>query len=397
MKLFGGKKKSPGVDRDSSAASRGDNINKAKNGNNKRKEKKKRKGKGWLIALIVVVAIVLGAFAYWEISTRAPKISAPKVPGGEAVDVSGGDRQEGVYTLLVVGNDQEGLNTDTLMLMKYDSINKTANVISIPRDTMVNVKSDAKKINAIYHNNEYGGIDALMDVVQDIAGFRPDNYILVDTGCFIDVIDAMGGVYFNVPLDMDYDDYADTDKDGTIDYVFTIHVKEGYQLLNGYDALGVFRYRHTYAMGDIQRLGVQHDLLMAAAEQFMSTRNLFKLYQVASIIMDNATTDLNYGNLQWYAQQFLGMSMDNISFSTIPTTGTNVRKISYVTINVDEWIDMINSTINPLTKDITKKDCSIVYWTVTPTLKGNQYYSEVGDFATTDGKKVDQNFLWGQD
>ena len=166
--------------------------------------------------------------------------------------------------------------------------------------------------------------------------------------------------------------------------------------MSGYDALGVFRYRDGYAMGDIQRLGVQHDLLMAAAEQFMATRNLFKLYQAASIILENSDTDLTYGNLQWYAQQFLGLSIEDVAISTMPTTGTWVNTTTYVVINVDEWIAMLNETINPLTKPISREDCSIVYWTVTPTLKGNQYYSQPEDFATTDGTAMHANFSSGK-
>jgi LCP family protein required for cell wall assembly len=400
MKLFGGNNSDRNAipeKRATRAAKSGDTINSAKSGNNtskKKTEKPKHRGRGALIALAVVVLIVGGVYLYWIITTQAPDVGGndPSAPEGEEAGVTAADHQEGVHTLLVVGNDQEGFNTDTMMVMKYDSVNKTANAVSLPRDTMVNFDK-VKKLNAVYFNE--GGIDALMDAVEDIVGFRPDHYIVVDTNCFVKVVDAMGGIYFDVPQDMDYDDYSDKDHDGVDEYVFNIHVKAGYQLLSGYDALGVFRYRDGYAMGDIQRLGVQHDLLMAAAEQFMGTRNLFKLYQAASIILDNSDTDLTYGNLQWYAQQFLGLSIEDISISTMPTTGTWVHDTTYVAINVDEWIAMLNETINPLTKQISKQDCSIVYWTVTPTLKGNQYYSQPEDFATTDGTDMYTNFPTG--
>lgn len=390
MKLFGGNNSDRSTtpqNKATRAANNGDSINSAKSGNNtskKKTEKPKHRGRGALIALAVIVLLVGGVYLYWIISTRAPEVGGndPSAPEGEEANVSAADHQEGVHTLLVVGNDQEGFNTDTMMVMKYDSVNKTANAVSLPRDTMVNYEK-VKKLNAVYFNE--GGIDALMDAVEDVVGFRPDHYIVVDTNCFEKVVDAMGGIYFDVPQDMDYDDYSDKDEDGVDEYVFNIHVKAGYQLLNGYNALGVFRYRDGYAMGDIQRLGVQHDLLMAAAEQFMATRNLYKLYQAASIILENSDTDLTYGNLQWYAQQFLGLSIEDVAISTMPTTGTWVNSTTYVVVNVDEWITMLNETINPLTKQISREDCSIVYWTVTPTLKGNQYYSQPEDFATTDG------------
>lgn len=289
MKLFGGNNSDrPMPEKKATrAVSNGDKINSAKSGNNtskkktaKPKPKPKHRGRGALIALAVIVLLVGGVYLYWIISTRAPEIGGndPTAPEGEEAGVTAADHQEGVHTLLVVGNDQEGFNTDTMMVMKYDSINKTVNVVSLPRDTMVNYEK-VKKLNAVYFNE--GGIDALMDAVDDVVGFRPDHYIVVDTNCFVNVVDAMGGIYFDVPQDMDYDDYSYPRGDGTYEYVFNIHVKAGYQLLSGYDALGVFRYREGYAMGDIQRLSVQHDLLMAAAEQFMATKNLIRLYQVA--------------------------------------------------------------------------------------------------------------------
>lgn len=383
MKLFGDKRSNG--HKESSSVNNGNNINSNKNGKNK----KKHKAKPWFIALAVIAALFLSAIAYWVITTKAPEIATPNIPEGEIVNVSSKGRRAGVYTLLVVGNDQEGYNTDTIMVLSYDSNNKTASAASIPRDTMVNVESESKKINAVY---QYGGMENLLDAVEGIVGFRPDNYIMVDTGCFIDVIDAMGGLYFDVPQDMEYEDFSDHDKDGIFEYVFQINVEKGYQLLNGYDALGVYRYREGYAMGDIQRLEVQHNLIMAAAEQFMSTRNIFKLYQVASILSDNAETDLSYGNLQWYAQQFLGLSMENISVSSMPTTGAYVNITSYVLINVDEWIEMLNSKINPMNEEIDREDCSILYWTNPSAPIDGQFRVEPRDLATTDGSKVYTNF-----
>lgn len=396
MKVFGRKKDDHTANQDNSAVKSGDNINYTEDGNNK-EHNKKHKGRGWLIAGIVIVAIIGCAFAYWFLTTRAPEVDN-NLRGGEVELPSSEYHEDGMYTLLVVGDDQEGFNTDTIMVMRFDSNNNTANVVSIPRDTMINNDDKlARKINAVYHSDN-GGIDSLMNTVENITGFHPDNYIVVDTNCFVDVINAMGGVYYDVPQDMDYDDYSDHDKDGEFEYVFNIHVKKGYQLLNGDDALGVFRFRDGYAMGDIDRLNVQHDLLMKAAEQFMASSNLIKLWQVASIILDNSTTDLTYGYLQWYAQQFLGMSIDDISISTMPATGVMVNDVAYVSINVDEWMELLNSKINPLKGDITEEDCPILYWT-NPTTPGSdgQYHIDPNDIAATDGSKVYNDFPFSKD
>ena len=75
-----------------------------------------------------------------------------------------------------------------------------------------------------------------------ILGYRVDSYALFDVEVFVELIDAMGGIDFDVPVDMDYDDPGQD---------LSIHVQKGYQHLNGYQTMGVFRFRNTYANGDI--------------------------------------------------------------------------------------------------------------------------------------------------
>ncbi len=355
--------------------------------------KKKKGGRGVVIALIVIVALVLSGFAYWKLVIRPPKSEAPSISGE---DISNYE-VERYYTMLIVGDDQEGGNTDTIMLLRFDTVDMAVNIVSIPRDTLVNTELSNKKINAIYHNLD--GIESLMDEVEDIAGFRPNNYAVVNINVFMDVVNAMGGVDFYVPFDMDYDDYADHDKDGVVEYVFTIHIKEGQQTLNGYNALGVFRWRqnndgagHTYGNPDIERIDMQHNLLMAIAQKALATRNVVTLTNIAAAVLDQCETDLSLANIGWYITQFMQMDMSNINFFTMPTTGAYINITSYVTINVDDWIDMVNENFNPYGNKITREDCSILYTTTTPALVGGQYYIKSSNLAATNGDEVNQNF-----
>ncbi|MFB0920069.1 MAG: LCP family protein, partial [Oscillospiraceae bacterium] len=271
-------------------------------------QKPKKKGRGWRIALLVIMIIAAAAFIYWKWTTKPPESNSsdPKAPEASAQAAT----TARYYTLLVVGIDQLQANTDTIMVVRYDTQENKANIISIPRDTLVNVEQPVKKINAVYStavNNDKDGIDALMDAVEDICGFRPNNYVFIDTKVFVQAIDALGGVYFDVPINMNYDDYADNDGDGICEYIFTIHVQKGYQLLDGNNALGVFRFRQNndktgYAMGDLDRLETQHALIKAVASQALQLKNLTKLINIAKIVSDNSKTDLTYGNMQWFAQ-----------------------------------------------------------------------------------------------
>ena len=360
-------------------------------------QKPKKKGvKGILIALLVIVIIAAVAVAYWEITTRAPETesnrSDPQAP--DAIAQTDANRY---YTLLVVGIDQIKANTDTIMVVRYDTVENKANIVSIPRDTLVNVPSKYKKINSVYSIAEgdgKSGIDALMDAVKGVCGFRPDNYVCIDTQVFVKAIDALGGVYFDVPIDMNYEDYSDNDNDGVFEYVFTINVKKGYQLLNGQNALGVFRFRHNndgsgYPMQDLDRIETQHGLIKAVASQALQLKNLTKLVEIAKMVTENCETNLTSGNMQWYAQEFLKMSMDGISLSTIPTTGSYINNLSYVTINADDWIKMINESINPLKTEIGPKDCNIL---CQKNPEPGKYVITPGNYFSTNGDEVYTNF-----
>ena len=344
----------------------------------------KKKKSGWKVfgTVLLVLAILVGcAYAYWMITTKAPTKASQSAASPKPTDLNA-DQSEAVasasdryYTLLIVGKDVAGLNTDTMMLCRYDSLEHKMNICSLPRDTLVNIKSSVKKLNNVYAAND-ANIDALMDGVKDVTGFRPDNYVLIDTKVFVQVIDAMGGVDFDVPVNMNYEDFVQD---------LYIHINKGYQHLDGTQTMQVFRFRHTYANGDLGRIDVQHDLIKACAGQWLQLGNWNKLLPAAKIILDNADTNLSYGNMQWYAKEFMKMSIEDISFMTLPNTGCMIRNLSYVSINVDDWITMVNTYLNPTDTPITKEDCNILYQ-LRP--ESGKYTVTAANYAVTNGGEV---------
>ena len=354
-------------------------------------EPKRKKGRGGRVVLtiLVIIALCLGGVAlYWKLTTKPPEVDVPgddNPVGNEEVTY---DNLRRYYTILLVGEDQEKANTDTIMLLRFDTQEKRADIVSIPRDTVLNVAGSAKKINSVYHHLQHGGIESLKDAIQTITGFRPNNYIFVNLDAFEEVVEAIGGVWFDVPQDMVYDHWSEYD-----DSMFLINVQKGYQNLNGHDALSVWRYRDGYANGDIDRLNVQHDLLYAIAEQVMDLglENWDKLLNVMQIGMKNCETDLTIGNIQWYATEFLKMDMEDLSIHTAPVTGCYINNWTYVTLDVDAWIAMINASLNPYNYEITAEDCAILY-AKDRMLINNQYHIDTKDLAMTDGSTVYTNF-----
>ena len=264
--------------------------------------------------------------------------------------------REGVYNILICGTDDDGYRTDTIIVAHLDEETHDVALMSVPRDTAVNVSYKPKKMNQYYaaaENNGKDGVEALIGGAEQILGYRVDSYALFDVEVFVELIDAMGGIDFDVPVDMDYDDPGQN---------LSIHVQKGYQHLNGYQTMGVFRFRNTYANGDIGRIDVQHQLLKAMTSQFLKLHNIPNLNKLIDIYEKDVTTNLSAGNVMFYVKEFLKLDESAISFETIPANYSGTKNgMSYVFIHVDEWLDYLNTWLNPYTEEITSADVDILY------------------------------------
>ena len=238
---------------------------------------------------------------------------------------------------------------------KFDAKNHEAHFYSIPRDTCVNEDWTTKKVNQYYGTGGGGkdGAKAMMAGMKKLLGFDVDHYMIIDLDAFIEIVDTIGGVKFDVPIDMNYDDpWQD----------LSIHVSKGPQTLNGHDAMGVWRYRKTYVNGDIGRLDVQHDLLKAVVKQTLTLGNIKNLDKILSIISRRVETDLSTGNLAYFAEQFLQMKEENITFATAPGNyNGQMNKLSYVFLYPEEWLQCVNNDINPYSVQVSPADTDIVY------------------------------------
>ncbi|MDR0818625.1 MAG: LCP family protein [Oscillospiraceae bacterium] len=278
-------------------------------------------------------------------------------------------RKEGFYTFVVVGEDQGTGNTDTIIVGAYDSVNKKLTAVNIPRDTMVNVSWSAKKASTIYYlpnltnskipdgytREEYlpiHRVNNLQTQIKNLTGFTPDSYFVVSLDAFTKLVDAIGGVTFDIPYKMDYDDpYQD----------LHIHFNKGTMKLTGKQAMEVARFRHT-ASADIGRIEVQQNLVKAIAKQAFTLSNVTKIGEFAKIFEENVYTNLTLNNMTWYANEFLQLDMDtDIEFVMVPENyGDSVNGISYCSIYLNDWLEIINEKLNPFTTEIGVKDVNIL-------------------------------------
>lgn len=346
-----------------------------------------------LAGIIVAVGIFLALFIQKPEQvqqtgrpTREPVSPTASVdPTGTPVDQPSSDRKEDFYTFLLVGRDTYGGgNTDTMMLCAYDIPNQKVSVMSIPRDTMVNVSWSIKRINSVYNMYDDGsgekGMEALKAEISELVGFQPDYTFVIEWDAVGEVVDAVGGVNFDVPRRMYYNDLSQN---------FKIDLQKGPQKLNGSQAMQLLRYRHDsddngnilssgYPDGDLGRIKVQQAFLKAMLEQCLSSltaegpiKGLETIKNLAQVFFDNVTTELSVGNMAWFAQQAVfgsggALSMENVTFVTMPNEGKYVPtkgygRQSYVVPIVDELVQVVNEHFNPYLEDLRQSELDIMY------------------------------------
>jgi LCP family protein required for cell wall assembly len=303
----------------------------------RRRKKKRHPFRKLLLVLLILAAILAGLYF---LLFQAP----------EQTNDGLHTRKDGFYNILICATDEEELRTDTIMIASLDQENGTVSLTSLPRDTIVDNGQAVPKLNGVYGLAGGGeaGAEALMDQVETLLGFRPDGYAVINYQIFKDVVDAMGGVTFDVPMDMTVDNANDPDD--------VLEIAAGEQVLDGTMALGVCRYRYGYLMADIQRQYVQQSFLKAMIQQLMSPKKLLKLPAVYSSAMDNIVTDLSGANIRYLCLHVLLSGMNDIQQNTLPGEAVTYNGASCYGLYGQSVVDLVNQVMNPYEEPITLDD-----------------------------------------
>lgn len=262
----------------------------------------------FVLSLVITLAVLTVIFVVFNLFSSNAGFQ-------DALDSS----SSGKTNILVVGVDKDGVRSDVNMLFSLDPKEKTVNLMSIPRDTRVELsKGSYGKINACIGREN--GEELLIEKVRELTGMPVHNFVRVDFEGLRNIIDILGGVEFDVPMDMDYDDPAQD---------LHIHLKKGKQVLNGADAEGLLRYRKGYATGDLGRIDMQQEFLKALIDQKLSLKYIFKAIPIAREINKNVETDMSVMYMLKYAWKF--RDSDKIQFNsyTLPGEAKTISGISY--------------------------------------------------------------------
>ena len=344
----------------------------------KQKKKKGKKGGGKRTALIVLgcIAVLAAAVgAAWMIFVKPPDVTdndrpgvadGPAAPGTTAPSQGDKDkpdeplsgRKKDYYTFLLLGKDTSSGSTDTIILVSYDVPNQQVNMMSIPRDTVVNVPWSVKKVNSVFNAKESsgGGMEGLKKQVAYLTGVMPDFHVIIEWKAVGEIVKAVGGVDFDVPRNMNYDD----------DYQnLHIHLNKGMQHLNAEQAMAMLRYRNDngYKAGynDTGRMNTQRDFLKAMAKEVLQLKNMTKIGEFINIFMDNVETDLKVSELTWFASKALSVDLETMQSSTLPYIDVGkYRGGDYLFPNGEEIVPLVNEQFNPYNQEITADSLQIM-------------------------------------
>lgn len=292
---------------------------------NKREEEnveekpKKKSGilkKIFIFLLIVLLAII--GFIIYKVQANGGGLQ------GLLLTVVGHD-QETVEELdpiqvLVMGvsTDNGGKLTDTIMVASYNPKTQSASLLSIPRDTFVgkseSTASAYDKINALYQKSP----ERTLEAVNSITGLDVKYYVVIDNQALIKLVDLIGGVEFEVPIDMDYDDKTQN---------LHIHLDKGLQTIDGEKAEQLLRFRHNnngtsypseYGDNDIGRMKTQRNFIIATVKQTLKAENLLKIKGIIDIAYEYVETNLDLSIIKDYLPYAVNINPDNIKSASLP-------------------------------------------------------------------------------
>lgn len=280
--------------------------------------------------VILILVVAFFAFLSINLGVQYAKLNHMTSLDKGVSDILDTPPMQGKMNLLLLGVDEGGTRSDTIMIVSVDNVKNEIKLLSIPRDTKITLNNgQVIKMNACigFARRE----EFVVETIKTITKMPIHYYCEVDFEGFKEVIDVLGGVDYNVPFDMNYDDPAQD---------LHIHLKAGMQHLDGQAAHDFVRFRHNnkgadvyapgdYAKGDIGRIGAQQEFLSELFRQKMQPQYILKAPELLNTAYKYVRTNFTVTT----ALEFLSMlkSTDSTELETfiLPGTDRYEKGVSY--------------------------------------------------------------------
>lgn len=292
----------------------------------RRKSLKRKVRWGRMIAFLLVLSL-LGIIAAGLISAVKYIFFSP--PGNFAATIPHGKTADSEFlknniNILVMGLDgQKGdgsdkpRRSDSILVCSFDVERKNVAFLSVPRDTRVRIPN--KGMDKINHAYAYGGEMLARQVTADFLSMPVSYHVVLDTEAFMHIVDILGGIGVYVENDMDYEDPYQK---------LYIHIKKGYQKLDGENSIKYVRYRSD-ELGDVGRVLRQQKFMKAFCETLFSSNGLLKAAYLRPVFAEGVKTDISMSALFKMALSFKKYSKEGINFGMLPGEFETVDDVSY--------------------------------------------------------------------
>ena len=232
------------------------------------------------------------------------------------------------YNMLILGFDkrpkEKAFRSDTMILARVDPKTKEVWLISIPRDMRAEIPGHGhSKINDAYF---YGKEQLAIDTVEKLTGQKINYYMGVNFTGFRRIVNAMGGVWINVPVEIN-----DTEADPSRGNKYS-HIDAGYQRLDGNHAITFVRARHQFADQDFSRMKNQQLFFKAAADQIANKTSVAKIPRIIATAAPYISTNMSLSQMLRTAQAMKGAGSKNVYATTLPGSW----RTPYIWLDEDE-------------------------------------------------------------
>lgn len=311
------------------------------------KEEKIMRAKRFFISLLVIIVSFFGSkFVLDKLEANSRDNTYKDIPtyNDDAIKTADGE-----YLILMVGVDKNGdddnntdfTRTDTIMLLRADTKSGEIELLSIPRDSRIKIRDKFDKVN---HAHAYGGIELTMQTLRTFLGVDIDYYVQINYQALMNIVDALGGVDYDVPEGISIDKGK-------------VQIKPGPNHLDGNEVMWYLRTRNIYNNGDIGRVNTQQAFVKAMVDEIVKKSKDINLMTFISNYLRYVKTNLPMTAMMDLAGNINNFSSDKMSTHTVPGMEETIDGVSYYIPDYEKTWDIVDENFeNFKLKNWTKED-----------------------------------------
>lgn len=235
-------------------------------------------------------------------------------------------------------------SSDTMIVCSYDPKTQQASMLSIPRDTFIGENTNrakaGNKLNSFYSNGSTP--EKTMEAINEVTGLNISKYVLIDTKALKELVDIIGEVEFDVPINMNYDDDSQQ---------LYIHLQKGVQKLNGDKVEQLVRFRHNndgstypyeYGIEDYGRMRTQRELIKTILKQTVQFKNVKEIGKIMDLAEKYIQTNMNFSELKNYIPYIVNINIDSIQTEQLPGESKVLNGIWFFLNDKDKTEEVVN-------------------------------------------------------